>query len=196
VKVLVACEFSGIMREAFRKQGHDAWSCDFLPTEIPGQHLQCDVKKVLYEPWDLIIAHPPCTKLSNASNVWIHKPGRLQDRERAMKFFMLFIQSRANRIAVENPKGYPERVYRKPDQIIHPYQFGHPYRKPTCLWLKNLPLLVPTNVVSVEPPQWDGKRNRSYLDQIGGGSRSGERNRSRTFLGIAEAMACQWGSGT
>jgi hypothetical protein len=193
VKVLVACEFSGIIREAFHKLGHDAWSCDFLPAEIPGNHLQCDVRKILSRHWDLIIAHPPCQRLSNAGNVWLNKPGRLQDRERAMKFFMLFVHASAEKIAVENPKGYPERKYRPPDQIIHPFQFGHPYRKPTCLWLKNLPLLLPTNVVEVEPPYWDGTRNRSYMDIIGGGSRSGERNRSRTFQGIANAMAQQWG---
>lgn len=193
MKVLVACEFSGIVREEFRKLGHDAWSCDLLDTEIPGQHIKDDVLKHLGG-WDLMIAHPPCQFLSYAGNVWLKQPGRLEKRKLAFEFFMALINAPIPQIAVENPKGYPFKAYRYPDQIIQPFQFGHPFHKPTCLWLKNLSILIPTFDVSNEiNVKWDGKRNRHWVDRVGGGSETGRRNRSRTFPGIARAMAEQWG---
>lgn len=198
MRVLVACEFSGIVREAFRKRGHDAWSCDLLPTEQPGPHYLGDVFELFdllgHEKWDLMIAHPPCTYLSYAGNVWLKQPGRLEKREAAMQFFMKLAECDIPRIAIENPKGYPWKAWRKPDQVIQPFEFGHPMHKPTCLWLKNLPLLKPTKIVEA-PPKWDGKRNRHWVDQVPGGNiEKRRRNRSRTFQGIADAMAEQWGS--
>lgn len=192
MKVLVACEFSGIVRDAFRARGHDAWSCDLLPSERPGPHIQENVLEHL-EGWDLIIAHPPCQFLSLAGNVWLKQPGRLQKRMKAFAFFMALFTAPCARVAVENPRGYPSRAFRKPDQIIQPYQFGHEAHKPTCLWLRDLPLLQSTNVVRVTP-KFDGRRNRHWVDRVGGGGESGWRNRSRTFQGIADAMADQWGS--
>ena len=189
----MACEFSGIVRDAFISRGHDAVSCDLLPSERPGPHRQENIMwGILKEEWDLMIAHPPCTYLSLAGNVWLKQPGRKQKREDAMRFFMEFINASCERIAVENPKGYPCSQYRKPDQIIQPYEYGHAAHKPTCLWLKGLPLLKPTQVVDVTPKH-DGKRNRHWVDRVGGGSESGRKNRSRTFQGIADAMADQWG---
>lgn len=190
MKVLVACEFSGVVREAFRKRGHDAWSCDLLPTDIPGQHIQNDVRLNLHGDWDLIIAHPPCTFISNMSNCRIKEPGRLEKRIEGMNFFMYFTNLPCPKIAIENPRGLPERQYRKPDQIIQPYQFGHPVSKQTCLWLKGLPLLKSTNVVEVQT-KWDGKRFRTWVDTC---KKHDSKFRSITFQGIADAMADQWGN--
>lgn len=188
MRVLVACEFSGVVREAFRKRGHDAWSCDLLPTEIPGPHMQDDVLKHLDDGWDLMIAHPPCTYLSNMSNCRINEPGRQELRTEALIFFRYFVEANISKIAVENPRGYPERVYQTPTQIIQPYQFGHPQSKATCLWLKNLPALIPTQLVKPER-KWDGKRWRTFVDRLP----SSSPKRSITFHGIADAMASQWG---
>ena len=195
MRVLVACEFSGVVREAFRKRGHDAWSCDVEPAEDNSQHhFAMRVETVIEHlgPWDLMIAHPPCQYLSLAGNVWLKRPERHGKRESAMEFFMQLISAPIPRIAIENPKGYPQTAFRREDQIIQPFQFGHSAHKPTCLWLKNLPLLVPTKIVPVQV-KWDGKRNRHWVDCVGGGSESGRKNRSRTFQGIADAMAEQWG---
>jgi hypothetical protein len=198
VNVLVACEFSGIVREAFKNRGHVAWSCDLLPTEIHGSHLRMDVFEAIAEgPWDLMIAHPPCTYLSIAGNVWLKQPGRIEKREKAFEFFMRLVKAPVKRIAIENPRGYPCSAYRRPDQIIQPFEFGHAAHKPTCLWLKNLPCLMPTNIVAVEP-KIDGVtgRNRHWVDQFPGGNiEKRRRERSRTFQGIADAMAEQWGRG-
>ena len=189
MKILVACEFSGVVREAFKAKGHDAWSCDLLPSDIEGQHIQDDVISILNDGWDLMIAHPPCTYISNMSNCRIKEPGRLELRKKGMDFFMKIINAPINKIAVENPRGLPERQYRKPDQIIQPYQFGHPISKQTCLWLKNLNPLMPTNII--EPDRkWDGKRWRTWVDTCK--SHTGK-YRSVTFQGIADAMASQWG---
>jgi hypothetical protein len=191
MRVLVACEFSGIVRDAFIARGHDAVSCDLLPTERPGPHIQGDVVLILNDSWDLIIAHPPCQYLSLAGNVWLKQPGRLEKRGEAMAFFYRFVSNPCRKIAIENPPGYPYRAYRKPDQIIHPYNFGHPVRKKTCLWLKGLPPLKFTTpeATAPEPIRFDGKRNRHWVDC---GNHS-QKNRSRTFQGIANAMAEQWG---
>ena len=194
MRVLVACEFSGIVRDAFRALGHDAWSCDLLPTEVEGPHIQGDVLKHLSEGWDLMIAHPPCTYLSLAGNVWLKQPGRLQKREQAMRFFLALFGAPIGRVAVENPPGYPYRAFRRPDQCFHPYHFGHPMRKKTCLWLRGLDLLLLPHPEAQEPPpvRHDGKRNRHWTDLFGGGEKR-RRTRSRTFQRIADAMAEQWG---
>lgn len=192
MKVLVACEFSGVVREAFRKRGHEAWSCDLIEDESGISHpchLQMDALVVMNYEWDLIIAHPPCTYISNMSNCRIKEPGRVELREVGMKFFMCFTNLNCPKVCIENPRGLPERIYRKPDQILHPYQFGHRASKATCLWLKGLPGLKPTSIV--EPQRkWDGKRWRTWVDTM---SSHNAKNRSITFQGIANAMAEQWG---
>ncbi|MCP4527494.1 MAG: hypothetical protein GY833_16495 [Aestuariibacter sp.] len=188
MKVLVACEFSGTVRDAFAAQGHDAWSCDILPTDKPGQHIQGDVLKILDDGWDLMVAHPPCKYICNGGNNWLNRRPDLDwrgNRDKGAAFFMKFINAPINKICVENPIGCMNTKHRKPDQIIHPYHFGHPIRKDTCLWLKNLPVLKHTN--KIEPPYkkidfWSDKRNPN-----------GRSLKSITYLGIAMAMATQWG---
>jgi len=184
MRVLVACEFSGIVREAFRKRGHDAWSCDILPTEIPGQSIQDDVLKHLDDGWDLMIAHPECTYLAISGARWFHLRGRKKNQEEAIAFFMKMVKAPIEKICVENPICIMSTKYRKPDQIIQPWMFGHGETKATCLWLKNLPRLQPTNIV-------DGREHRIHMMPP---SKYRKRERSRTFQGIAEAMAQQWGS--
>jgi hypothetical protein len=181
VKVLVACEFSGIVREAFAKRGHDAWSCDLLPTEIPGQHYQGDVREHIDEGWDILIAHPYCTYTAVSGAKWFYK--RKKEQEEAIKFFMFFVNAPINKICIEHPISIMSTVYRKPDQIIQPWQFGHGETKATCLWYKNLPLLKPTNIVS-------GREARIHKEPP---SPERWKNRSRTYQGIANAMAEQWG---
>ncbi len=190
MKVLIACEFSGIVREAFKARGHDAWSCDLLPTEIPGQHIQGDVLEILNDGWDLMIAHPPCTWLCQAMRINAarkdrpnHTPIFFSEREKAYSFFLKLYGANIKFVAVENPIGYVNGAFRKPDQIIRPYMFGHPYRKDVCLWLKNLPLLQPTNIVEGRKKLdfWSNKRNPD-----------GKSLKSVTFPGIAAAMAIQW----
>ncbi len=188
MRILVACEYSGRVRDAFTKLGHDATSCDLLPTDAPGKHYQGDVFDIINDGWDLMIAHPPCTYISNMSNCRIKEPGRLEKRIDAMEFFMKLINARIDKIAVENPRGLPEREYRKPDQIIQPWQFGHPATKATCLWLKNLPLLEPTDVVKPYR-KWDGTRWRTWVDTC---KEHTGKYRSVTFQGIADAMAKTW----
>jgi len=189
MKVLIACEFSGVVRESFRIRGHDAWSCDLLPTEIKGNHIKGNVLNILDEGWDLMIGHPPCTYISNMSNCRIKETGRLEKRIEGMDFFMKLINAPIKKIAIENPRGFPEREYRKPDQIIHPYQFGHPVSKATCLWLKGLVQLIPSEIVSPKR-KWDGKRWRTWVDTCKSHT---SKFRSITFQGIANAMAQQWG---
>lgn len=203
MKVLVACEFSGIVREAFRKRGHDAWSCDLLPTEIPGQHIQDDIMNVLRhggEDWDIVLAFPPCTHLSASGAVYWKEKQKDGRQAQAIRFFEFFTYLKTKRVCIENPTGIMSKVYRKPDQIINPFQFGDPYRKRTCLWLKNLPLLKPTNIV-IPIASWhsgstrggikkDGTRTKSKLPAL----YSGWKKRSITFQGIADAMAEQWGT--
>lgn len=145
MRVLIACEFSGIVREAFRARGHDAWSCDLLETEIPGQHIRADVLSIISDGWDLMIAHPPCTHLAVSGARWF--VDKMKEQADAADFFMALVNASVSRIAVENPISVMSTLYRKPDQIIQPWQFGHPESKATCLWLKGLPKLVPTNVL-------------------------------------------------
>ena len=204
MKVLVACEFSGVVREAFKAKGHDAWSCDLLPTEIPGQHIQGDVLEILDDGWDMMIAHPPCTHLAVSGARWWKEKRKDGRQQKAIEFFKQFMNSPINKIAAENPVGILTKAYRKPDQYIQPFWFGDKVQKKTGLWLKNLPQLQKTKVVD---------RGMVYVDPRGnkhGGvhtilakkaysplmllPRSEERwkIRSRTFQGIADAMAEQW----
>jgi hypothetical protein len=183
MKILIACEFSGVVREAFKAKGHDVWSCDLLPTEIPGNHIQQDVLEILNDGWDMMIAFPPCTHLAVSGAAWFlqkRKDGRQQE---GIDFFMKIINANIDRIAVENPIGIMSTIYRKPDQIIQPWMFGHGETKATCLWLKNLPKLMPTNIV-------EGREQRLHRLPP---SPDRWKKRSRTFHGIANAMAEQWG---
>jgi site-specific DNA-cytosine methylase len=181
LKVLIACEFSGIVRDAFIARGHDAWSCDLLPTEKEGLHIQDDVLKHLDEGWDLMIAHPPCTHLAVSGARWFK--GKEKEQKEAFYFFMMLIDAQIPKIAVENPIGIMNTQYRKPDQIIQPWMFGHGETKATCLWLRNLPLLKSTNIV-------EGRKPRVHYEPP---SPDRWKNRSRTLQGIADAMAEQWG---
>ena len=180
MKVLVACEFSGIVREAFKAKGHYAVSCDLLPTEIDGLHIQGDVLEILNDGWDLMIAHPPCTHLAVSGARWFKY--KVKEQKEAIAFFMRLVNADIPKICVENPISIMSTHYRKPDQIIQPWQFGHGETKKTCLWLKNLPLLQPTNIV-------EGREPRIYYESPGVDR---WKNRSRFYKGIAEAMAEQW----
>ena len=152
MRVLVACEFSGIVRDAFRKRGHDAWSCDLLPTETDTQwHIQGNVVPYLDGDYDLMIAFPPCTHLAVSGARWF--AGKRHEQQAAMEFFMLLAQSTIPHVAIENPIGIMNTRWRKPNQIIQPWQFGHGETKATCLWLKNLPLLMPTDIVEGRKPR-------------------------------------------
>jgi hypothetical protein len=193
MKVLIACEYSGRVRDAFTKLGHDAMSCDILETESPGKHYKGDVRDVLGGGWNMMVAHPPCTYLTVSANKWYkdqpqRKSGALvgqarrDAREDAIFFFMLLMTCNINKIAIENPIGVLSSKYRKPDQVIQPWQFGHGETKATCLWLKNLPKLESTNVV-------DGRNQRLHLLPP---SIDRAKIRSKTFQGIANAMAMQW----
>jgi len=213
MRVLIACEYSGTVRDAFIRKGHDAMSCDLLPTDVPGPHYQGDVRDVINNCWDLMIAHPPCTYLTVTANKWIkdqpkRKSGALVGAERrsardeAILFFMLFVNSDIPKIAIENPIGCMSSVFRRPEQIIQPFQFGHSERKATCLWLKGLPKLEPTNIVEpisyiaagkkYSPTHYNSRRSLNRLDCLPPGEER-SKLRSKTYQGIAEAMASQWG---
>ena len=183
MRVLIACEYSGAVRDAFTRGGHDAMSCDLLPAETPGPHYQGDVRDVLDYPWDLMIAHPPCTHLS-VSGARHFAEKRMDGRQQsAVSFFMALARAPIPKIAIENPVCIMSRMWRKPDQIIQPWQFGHGETKATCLWLKGLPLLRHTQIV-------EGRENRIHRMPP---SADRWKERSRTFQGIADAMAAQWG---
>ncbi len=181
MKVLVACEFSGVVRDAFKKRGHDAWSCDLLDTEVPGNHFQQDVLSVLDSGWDLMIAHPPCTHLAVSGARWFKE--KQEEQKEALNFVRALLDAPIGKIALENPISIISSRIRKPDQIIQPWQFGHGETKATCLWLKGLPNLVPTNIVS-------GREARVHRMPP---SPDRWKERSKTFAGIAQAMAAQWG---
>lgn len=185
MKVLVACEFSGIVREAFRKRGHDAWSCDLLPSEDNSKyHLQHDVlleTYFFYRKWDMLIAFPPCTHLAVSGARWF-KDKQVEQQE-AIEFFLELMNCKIGKKAIENPIGIMSTKYCKPSQIIQPWMFGHGETKATCLWLHNLPRLEPTNIV-------DGREGRVWKEPP---SKDRWKNRSRTYQGIADAMAEQWG---
>lgn len=188
MRILIACEFSGIVREAFTKLGHDVTSCDLLPSELPGKHYQGDVKDILNDGWDMMIAHPPCTYLSVAGLHWNNKVvGRSELTKEGFAFFMTLVNAPIEKIAIENPVGYVNTHYRKADQIINPFQFGHPERKRTCLWLKNLPLLKPTNIVEPEKPAFIDRSGKArYFVDKQPPSKDRWKIRSKTFQGIAE----------
>lgn len=194
MKVLVACEFSGTVRDAFLRRGHDAMSCDILPTESPGPHYQGDVLNILNDGWDLMVAHPPCTYLSNSGVSWLHRtPGRWALMEQGAEFFKRLLTADIPRIAVENPvmhKYAVEIIGRRQDQTIQPYQFGHPESKRTCLWLKGLPNLTPTDVLVKPDGGWENQ-TPSGQNKLGP-SADRWKLRSATYVGIANAMADQW----
>jgi site-specific DNA-cytosine methylase len=186
MKVLVACEFSGVVRDAFRERGHDAWSCDLLPCNILpcnslSNHIIGDVREILGEGWDLMIAHPPCTHLAVSGARWFKY--KQKEQQEALEFVRTLLNAPIDKIALENPVSIISTIIRKPDQVIQPWMFGHGETKATCLWLKNLPLLIPTDIVSGRegrihrlPPTPDRWKLRSI-----------------TYSGIAKAMASQWG---
>lgn len=183
MKVLIACEFSGIVRDAFTALGHDSMSCDLLASERPGRHFQGPIATLLEKDsqWDLMIAHPPCTHLSVSGARWFR--GKEKEQAEAIQFFLMFAGLTIERVAIENPISIMSSRYRKPDQIIQPWQFGHGETKATCLWLKNLPKLIPTKIV-------EGREAKVHLCPPGPNR---WKIRSRTYQGIADAMADQWG---
>ncbi len=200
MKVLIACEFSGIVRDAFAARGHDAWSCDLLPSDRPGNHIRGDVLEIINDGWDLMIAHPPCTWLCAAMRTNAARKDRptvserfVMERDKAFDFVLLLFNCPIPKVCVENPIGYLNGNWRKPDQVIRPFMFGHPYRKDICLWLKGLHRLMPTHeqqdnlIYPVENGRklldfWSANRNPD-----------GRSLKSITFQGIANAMAAQWG---
>lgn len=196
LRVLVACEYSGTVRDAFRDLGHDAVSCDLLPTDAPGPHHKGDVSEVIYAGWDMMIAHPPCTYLSVSGMHWTKRGLRdPQLTEDALDFVRLLMAAPIPRIAIENPISVISSRIRKPDQIVQPWQFGHDASKATCLWLKGLSPLVATQ--TVEPRMVNGRKR--WANQTDSGqnrlapSIDRWKIRSQTFTGIACAMALQWG---
>jgi hypothetical protein len=195
MKVLVACEFSGVVRDAFIAKGHDAVSCDLLPSERPGPHYQGDVFDILFDDWDMVIAFPPCTHLAVSGAK--HFKQKIADgrQKEGVDFFMAFTDLDCQKVAIENPIGIMSTKWRKPDQIINPFEFGHSVPKATCLWLKGLPPLMATKIVDKGEYMTfpSGKRmSRWYADKPFGGAERAK-VRSATFQGIADAMAEQWG---
>ena len=185
MRVLVACEFSGIVRDAFAARGHEAWSCDYRPTERSGKHYQGSVfdQFIVKQSWDLMIAHPDCTFLAGSGARWMRIEWREEAQLMALHFVKALWRFPVQKLALENPIGKLSSLWRGPDQIIQPWQFGHGETKATCLWLKDLPLLKPTNIV-------DGRNGRVWKETP---SVERAKNRSRTYQGIADAMAAQWG---
>lgn len=181
MKVLVGCEYSGTVRNAFARMGHDAWSCDLLPSDMPGNHIQGDLLDVLDKGWDLAVLHPPCTDLAVSGARWFKN--KIQRQEEALNFVRRLMNAPVGRIAIENPISVISSKIRKPDQVIQPWMFGHGETKATCLWLKNLPKLKPTQLVS-------GRVQRMHKLPPGPDR---WKMRSKTYWGIAQAMAEQWG---
>ena len=195
MRILVACEYSGTVRDAFIRRGHDAISCDLLPTEATGPHYQGDVFDIIGDGYDAMIAHPPCTYLCSSGLHWNKRtPGRQKLTDEAIAFVLRLLNCDIPRIALENPIGCISTFYRKPDQIIHPYMFGDDASKATCLWLKGLPKLIPTNPVA--PRMVNGRPRLSNQTDSGqnrlGPSADRWKLRSTTYQGIADAMADQW----
>jgi site-specific DNA-cytosine methylase len=183
MKVLIACEYSGTVRDAFIARGHDAMSCDLLPTDTPGPHYQGDVFDIINNGWDLMIAHPPCTHLSVSGARHFEAKRKDGRHQAAVDFFMALANVDIPRMAIENPICIMSTVWRKPDQIIHPWQFGHGEKKSTCLWLKGLPLLTPSNIVEGRSARIHNMPDTKHRWRL----------RSKTYQGIADAMAAQWG---
>ena len=199
MKVLIACEYSGAVRDEFIKLGHDAMSCDLLPTDVPGPHYEGDVFDIINDGWDIMIAFPPCTHLALSGAAWFERKRKDGRQAEALDFVKKLMLAPINKIAIENPVGIISSQIRKHDQIIQPYQFGDPYQKSTCLWLKNLPLLVSTNVVQKGGfKEWickkTGRKKKQPLWYYEAMSKGADRwkIRSQTFPGIAKAMAEQW----
>lgn len=194
----MACEYSGIVRDAFAKRGHDAWSCDILPTESEGNHIQGDVLGILDQGWDLMIAHPPCTHLTVTGARWFTEGRKDYQLQRdGIAFVQKLMDAPIDKIAIENPRSVISSYIRPADQLINPFQFGHPVSKATCLWLKNLPRLMPTK--NVEPDyvyhKSGNRMSKWHYETSLLPSKNGERGKARSkfFQGIAEAMAEQWG---
>jgi len=221
MKILIACEFSATVREAFKLKGHEAWSCDILPTEIPGLHYHGNVEDILYDKWDMIIAFPPCTHLAVSGARYFAQKRADGRQQQGIDFFMQFVNVDCQKVVIENPIGIMSTIYRKPDQIIQPYEYGHSESKKTCLWLKGLPKLIPTKIM--EPVWRKNPDGTDYRDKNGKGSRYSEQHynpqawakirwanqtpsgqnklgpspdrakiRSITYQGIADAMVDQW----
>jgi len=200
MKVLVACEYSGTVRDAFIKRGHEAMSCDLLPTDVPGPHYQGSVLDILGDGWDLMVAHPPCTHLAVSGSR--HFAAKIADgrQQQGIDFFMALANATIPKIAVENPVCIMSSRWRKPDQIIQPWQFGHPESKKTCLWLKGLQPLIPTKILPLpDSGHWNNQtkdgQNKLMVDGkwIGFNDKRTAHLRSKTYQGIADAMAEQWG---
>jgi hypothetical protein len=191
MKVLIACEYSGRVRDAFIGGGHDAMSCDLLGTDTPGPHYQGDVRDVLDYPWDLMIAHPPCTNLAVSGAAWFAKKRLLGAQQASASFFIMLAKADIPRIAIENPVCVMSSLWRKPDQVIQPWMFGHMEQKATCLWLKGLPKLTPTN--NVKDEMMTLPRNQRERLHFLPPSEDRWKLRSETYQGIANAMADQWG---
>ena len=197
MRVLIACEYSGRVRDAFLAAGHDALSCDILPTDVSGPHYQGDVRDIINDGWDLMIAHPPCTYLSVSGMHWttrgLRDPKLTED---ALDFVRLLLDAPIERIALENPVSVISSRIRKPEQIVNPYEFGHDASKKTCLWLKNLPRLTPTNMI--EPRMINGRKRWGNQTDSGQNKLAPSADRwkirSETYEGIAAAMASQWGA--
>jgi len=179
-RILIACEYSGRVRDAFRALDHNAMSCDLLPSEVPGPHYQGDVRDIINDGWDLLIAHPPCTHLAVSGARWFKD--KLVEQQEALDFVRMLLDAPIPRIALENPISIISSKIRKPDQIVQPWMFGHGETKATCLWLKGLPLLTPTDVV-------EGREAKVHRMSPGPDR---WKDRSRTYLGVARAMAAQW----
>ena len=202
MKILIACEYSGIVRDAFTAKGHDAWSCDILPTETKGNHIQGNVLDYLNKGWDMMIAHPPCTYLSNAGSRWLFK-NKLINQERYKKgleakaFFLTLLEANIHKICVENPT--PIKIFNLPKNstFVQPYEFGHPFSKKTLLWLKNLPPLMSTNIIykyeTFLPSNTGFGKRKGHKHNIKKIPKNYNKEHSKFWTGIAEAMADQWG---
>lgn len=195
MKILIACEFSGTVRDAFIKRGHEAVSCDILPTESPGPHIQDDVLNVLNDGWDMMIAHPPCTYLSVSGIHWNNRGRGWEETNKALEFVKALMNAPIDRICIENPVSIISSRIRRPDQSIQPYDFGHDASKKTCLWLKGLPKLTPVQII--QPRIVKGKKRWGNQTDSGQNklppSKDRWKVRSKTYSGIADAMAFQWG---
>lgn len=195
LKVLVACEYSGVVRDAFNELGHTATSCDFLPTDAPGRHYQGDVRDIIKDGWDIMICHPPCKYLSVSGIHWNDRGRGWDGTDQALDFVQDLMNAEIPKICLENPVSIISSRIRKPDQIIQPWQYGHDASKKTCLWLKNLPHLNPTKII--EPRVIDGRPRWGNQTDTGQNnlppSKDRWRLRSKTYSGIAKAMAATWG---
>ena len=197
MRILIACEFSGSVRDEFIKLGHDAISCDLEPTEKPGPHYQGDVMDIIDDGWDMMIAFPPCTHLAVSGAAHFAKKRADGRQQQGIDFFMSLVNCNIPKYAIENPVGIMSTNYRKPDQIIQPWQFGFPTTKATCLWLKNLPKLEPTNIVD-KGEVWTAKSGNRMSQWFYETSllppKERTKMRNKTFPGVAAAMATQWGN--